>query len=347
MSKKTSFLKKLFNRVERDGLRRRKMRRLEAHVEQLEKRIALAVDVVLVPQAGEDAGWITVLADDGSDVFMKMDSTPDRSLLIADNASFSDGVAPNGEPTLFESVTGNFDSSNPIFDSVNVYNGSTVDQQVKFQNDIGYTTEFGLLPTWYPTDNTQALTFMLESRTIDTSEPITGIIKLGNADGSELSFARSAQGDWEIDGSNSSISVVFDEIQRQLPILTITIESPALLGAGTNAVPTLELTHDFEGSTFLTDRITSRSGVIPSNLTPTSTFKLFNETTHAYVPGTLSGEVALNFGEISGRADVPMSFQVDTRAIGTDIPISFGAGRADEVRQSIRIFNSSTASNFF
>ena len=343
MSKKTSFLKKLFNRVERDGLRRRKMRRPEAHVEQLEKRIALAVDVVSVPQAGDDAGWLTVLADNGSDVFMKMDSTPTRRLLVSDNASFRGG----GASTYFLSTTGNFDTSDPTFESVNVYNGSTVDQQVKFPNDIGYSPDFGLLPTWYSANTTQeALTFIVGSRTIDENDFIAGTINLGDADGTEVRFQSNGQNGWEVVGSNSPISVNFGELSRQAPILTITINSPALSGAGTNSVPTLDLEFDFERVDFITDRVTSRSGVIPSVVTPTSTFKLFNETTHAYVPGTLNGEVALNLGDIRGRAPVPLSFQINTRATGTDIPISFRTNRASEVQQSTRIFADFTVDDF-
>ena len=238
MSKKTSFLKKLFNRVDRNSLRRRKSRRPEAHVEQLEKRIALAVDVVVGAEGGAGEQWLSVLTNDGSDVYLKMDATPTNDLLIADNSSFMGGDAS----TVWG--IGGVDSR---FDSIYVYNGSMVDQQVKFPNDIGYSPDFGLLPTSYPTADTQELTFLLESERVDVGSgtPVTGTIELGDEDETFLSLRNDGPNGWELLGSSSPVSV---SIGTSGGLATMTINSPALLGAGANAMPILTLNYDADTS---------------------------------------------------------------------------------------------------
>lgn len=309
MSKKTSFLKKLFNRVDRDGLRRRKSRRPEAQVEQLEKRIALAVDVVVGVQGGSGEQWLTVLANDGSDVYMQMASD---DLLIADNSSFSNSR------DAFENIA-DVDTN---YSTIYAYNGSLVDQQVKFASEFGYSPDIGLLPTSYPDANTQELTFLLGSERIDTSViPATGALELGDAAGTTLSLRSDGQNGWELIGSNSPVSV---GIGSSGGLATITITSPALVGAGTSSMPILTLNYDtldVPGNTN-TAVTTHRSGVASD---AAASFKLFNETTHQFVPGTLKGEVAVYWGDQNGLSSPrPIAFQVETTGVGV-VPLSFGS----------------------
>ena len=70
------------------------------------------------------------------------------------------------------------------------------------------------------------------------------------------------------------------------------------------------------------DFITARSGVATNS---TSSFKLFNETTHQFVQGTLKGEVAVYWGDQNGLSSPrPISFQVETTGTGV-VPLSFGS----------------------
>ena len=309
MSKKTSFLQKLFNRADQDGLRRRKRRRPEAQVERLEKRIALAVDVVTGAGGGAGEQWVTVLANDGSDVYLKMDATPTNDLLIADNASFVDSAS-----SLVTAVEG----ADSRFDSIYVYNGSLVEQQVKFPNDTGYTPDFGLLPTSYPTASTQELSFLINSEVVRQDRPITGSIQLGDEDQTVITFNNQGTDGWQLEGNSADVAVTFGSSGG---LNLITINSGVLLNAGTNAMPTLDLTFDrSSGSTNVV--VSTSSGVAPPS--SFSTFKLFNETTHQFVPGTLRGELSLYNGSYAGPQEPrPISFQVETTGTGV-VPISFG-----------------------
>ena len=310
MSKKTNFLKNLFTRVGGDR-RQRRDRRSKNHIEQLEGRIALAVDVVLSPEGGGGEQWLTVLANNGSDVSMKMDATPTNDLRIADNSSFFGNIVPVA-------------SVDDRFDSIYVYNGNLVDQQVLFPNDTNYSSGFGLLPTSYSEilSNNQELTFLLNSRGLDESDPITGSIQLGDQLGSGFSFRNidtDADGSydnvWEIIGSPTPIQVSFGAVG---PLRTMRVSSAALAGAGTSAMPILDVEYDYSSFTTSDARYSSRSGVLPSS--PTSSFNLFNQTTHEFVPGLLKGEVTIHF---AGFDSTPLSFQVETSGLGI-VDVSFG-----------------------
>ena len=135
MSKKTSLLNKLFFRKDRSSLHRKNSGRRISHIEQLENRIAFAVDVVFGAEANFDEGsfegkeqWMTILLDEGSDAYLKMDATPTNDLMIADNSSF------------FGESLATIQNVDTRINSIHVYNGSLVDRQVRFPSEaVGKT----------------------------------------------------------------------------------------------------------------------------------------------------------------------------------------------------------------
>ena len=136
MSTKTSAISRLFNRIASGpsrSLRRQNARVRGGHykthqMEHLENRLALAVDVVIGPSgAGEE--WIAVVADEGSDVYLKKDATSRNELRIADNASFLTNLDP------IEDIDD--------FDSIYVFHGQRVEQQVTFPGQPGFDPNVG------------------------------------------------------------------------------------------------------------------------------------------------------------------------------------------------------------
>ncbi len=291
-------------------------------MEQLENRLALAVDVVIGPSgAGEE--WIAVVADEGSDVYLKKDATSRNELRIADNASFLTNLDP------IEDIDD--------FDSIYVFHGQRVEQQVTFPVGPGFDPNVGLLPTTYDSPGKEALTFVLNARTLDTGESVDGTIDLGDGAGGTFRFRNvdvDGNGDfsentWEVVGSPGSVSVQFGNSGA---FRTITVNSPVLASAGNAEMPMLNLNYSYERD----DEVFSRVGLAqPSN---EQTFQLFDPSTHQLVPGTLQGQVIVHFGSLDGvRTDQPIVFQSNTTGFG-DVPLSFN-NRASTGTFSATVFH--------
>ena len=320
MAKKTQFLKNLF--VRRNKLRRRSLNNFKSHLEQFENRIALAVDVVASPlDSSPNNGaetWINVMVNDGDDVYLKMDA---NDLRIADNASFFSGEDYSG--TVISQFNANYDS-------VYVYNGVLADQSLYFPNDPGYRAGSGLLPTDYESATEgDALTFAIDSA-IDLSEwgDFTATIATGKTSPAELQFEYDADNNSFLPiGSSNNVTVNFVDVGE---LKAIVVESASLAGAGTDAMPTIEIDHSrFE---------VFRGGVISPNSSGTQSFKLFNAGVHSFIPGSLSGEIEIYLGRYDGDVGTQtetLEFQVDTTGSGR-VPISF-ANRASTVDVPLNI----------
>ena len=276
-------------------------------MEQLENRLALAVDIVFGPSgAGEE--WIAVVADEGSDVYLKKDATSRNELRIADNSSFVTNLDP----------IENIDD----FDSIYVFHGQRVEQQVTFPGEPGFTPDLGLLPTTYDSPGTQDLTFVLNTRTLELDESVVGTIDLGDGAGGTFSFRNvddNLDGDfseniWEAVGSAGNVNVQFGVSGA---FRTITVSSLALSAAGSVTMPMLNLNYSYDQN----NEVFSRVGLAqPSN---EQTFQLFDPSTHQLIPGTLQGQVIVHFVSLDGvRTDQPIVFQSNTTGFG-DVPLSF------------------------
>ena len=325
MSKKTSLLKRLFFRNKINSLHRKKSRRQISHIEQLENRIAFAVDVIFGAEAEANdfdgtEQWMTILLDDGSDAYLKMDATPTNDLRIGDNPSFV-GDNSISVPSVDSRVN-----------SIHVYSGSLVDRQVKLPSESGYSTDFGLLPTSYPSGD--SLSFVLNSREIDLNTPTRGTIKLGDEAETEIEFSN-AEGDvvrledgedpvWQIINSPlSNGQPITVSVSRDFTLPMLTVTSVALMGVGTHGIPSLELNFDSDENNIRSADQDLITGVVPPS--PVSTFKLFDTAAHRFVPGTLRGEIGILFGDLNGTEfGRPISFQVETTGTGI-VPISFGS----------------------
>ena len=276
-------------------------------MEHLENRLALAVDVVIGPSgAGEE--WIAVVADEGSDVYLKKDATSRNELRIADNASFLTNLDP------IEDIDD--------FDSIYVFHGQSVEQQVTFPGQPGFDPNVGLLPTTYDSPGNVQLTFVLNARSLDTDESVDGTIDLGDGAGGTFRFRNvdvDQDGDfsentWEVVGSPGSVSVQFGNSGE---FRTITVSSPVLASAGNAEMPMLSLDYSYE----VNDEVFSRVGLAqPSN---EQTFQLFDPSTHQLVPGTLRGQVIVHFESLDGNStEQPIVFQSNTTGFG-EVPLSF------------------------
>ena len=331
MSKKTSLLNKLFFRKDRSSLHRKNSGRRISHIEQLENRIAFAVDVVFGAEANFDEGsfegkeqWMTILLDEGSDAYLKMDATPTNDLMIADNSSF------------FGESLATIQNVDTRINSIHVYNGSLVDRQVRFPSEEGYSPDFGLLPTSYPTSG-ESLAFAINSREIDLNSPVSGTIYLRDESQTVVEFSntdingdvRPEGGDepvWQITNSPISIAPAIEvSVARDYRLPVVNVASTGISDSGTHGIPYLELDFDASENNSFTSEGSARSGVVPP--TPVSTFKLFNEEAHNFIPGALQGEIAVMFDDFSSSGTEfgrPISFQVETTARGI-VPISFGS----------------------
>ncbi|MDB4365464.1 hypothetical protein N9Z08_00910 [Pirellulales bacterium] len=281
-------------------------------MEQLENRLALAVDIVFGPSgAGEE--WIAVVADEGSDIYIKKDATSRNELRIADNSSFVTNLDP----------IENIDD----LDSIYVFHGQRVEQQVTFPREPGFDSNVGLLPTTYDSPGSEKLTFVLNTRTIELDESVSGTIALGDAGGGTFSFRNvdaDGNGDFEenawevvVAGGGSGGGSVNVEFGSSGAFRTIIVGSAALATAGSVTMPMLNLNYSYESN----DEVFSRVGLAqPSN---EQTFQLFDPSTHQLIPGTLQGQVIVHFDSLDGnRTDQPIVFQSNTTGFG-EVPLSF------------------------
>lgn len=313
-------VRRLFARKQNRTSRRLAQQRTVRQLELLERRLALAVDVAFAtPQGGSGERWLTIVANDGSDAYLQMVATPTEDLIIADNASFAGR-------TVVEGVDARFDN-------IYVYNGRVVNRTLSFADDAH---RFGL-PVGYPGLGTagNSLTFIMPSVGIDTTEPITGVLNLGNAAGQVVTFTNvDSDGDGEFEsaftiqsgsnvGGDLDVDFSFTSGTTATPRQLLVTVSSSLINSsvGTAAVPSLELTYDRLSAAGIPDSVVGRSGAVV-NTAPT--FDLFDEATHQFVPGALSGELKIDFEDLGVRLGRDrLFFQIQTTGLGIE-PISFG-----------------------
>jgi len=307
--------------------RLRKTRRPDrlAAGEQLEKKQLLAVDIaMLAPNPG---GWVTIVADNGSDVFVQMAATEPRSLLIADNASFQ----PRFEVPSF----------NENFESLYVYHGTVVDRSafapVYDPNDPLQT--FGV-PQGYPwlagDPQQRDLFFVMQTEVIDWTEPVVGSLDLNDGTPNDTIFftnldpAGTPTTTLRItNGPGVGTDLVYATGSTggsRAPLLTFTFDNDTLFGAnvGQTGVPVLSLDYDADGFTGSPNirRVVSRD--LGAAVGRPHTFEIFDPLQHQYVPGTLEGTIQLVFGPSTVAS---IDFQINSPASGEDVPIGFGPTR--------------------
>jgi len=280
----------------------------------------MAVDVAFeTPLGGTGERWLTVVANDGSDAYFQMAATPTNDLFIADNASFAGR-------TVVEGIDNRVDN-------IYVYNGQVVERGRTFADDA---SRFGL-PEGYPGLGTagNSLTFIMPSVGIDTTEAISGVLDLGNAGNQAVTFTNvDSDGDGEFEpnftiqsGANvgADLDVVFSftsgttVTSRQL---LVTVSGSIINSSvGSSRTPSLQLTYDRISSAFSSDQIVGRSGAV---LGSAPAFDLFDESTHAFVPGVLAGELRIDFEDLNQELNQNrLVFQIQTTGLAIE-PISFG-----------------------
>lgn len=297
-------------------------------VERLEHRLPMAVDVFVPPSVGGQENWVTVLADDGSDVYVQQIANSTRDLYVADNAAFRNRAAeiPNfqsqydllrvAEGSVLRRATVPFDGypfvPNPLspsevdttylfalpLENQSLFGDYRIDSGVlKFTNPVGADSRVSFaLNEWNPADRS------LFSFTSPELGPIAGTIRLRDGAGA-------AQGFVELYLQSSRFS--------SQPAGSVMLEAVSVSRVGTTSTISAE---------FINLPASSPSG-------RDSEFQIFSA--GQYVAGSLRGTVRIEaFGE---SRDVP--FQVNTTAVGEAIPLSFGTERANETSLQFRSIN--------
>ncbi len=276
--------------------------------ETLESRLAFAVSVFSPPfEAGND-NWVTVAIDQGSDAYVQQSTNASRDLLIADNASFTNRRAIAGFSQ---------------YDELRVYEGSLVQAT-------------GLRPANYPyVQNTagqygDTLLFGIPYTIVNPEFEIQGTISL--PDGRSLDFTNGGRGtNFTItSGAGGVINGVLAQGLGYGSSLRLT--SQAFTGlAGLNGTPLLRVQFANQSGTPNSPSQAIASG-IPAVAEGGGTSQIevadlgLNGVTgieRTYVPGSLSGEVAV---EVMG-VSFALPFQAEDASSSTSVPLSFRAGR--------------------
>ena len=318
----------------RTSKRVRRRVRTRRHLESLESRLAMAVDVIFQPDVPGRENWVTVLASEGDSVFVQEVSNSENDLFIANNSSFF----PGGDFPRVE--VENFSSR---FDTLAVRSGKIFSSQVT------------VFPTNFEKSN-DTVSYILESvlytiSDLDSSNvgAISGTFLLGT---DTISFNNAAQ-------ANSGLVVDYSGSVGGTPVtgtLGVTFFSAAgYLGVEFTSDPALFLGFDVPRLTSLSvDDNTTDDEVRWSNLLgtgPTASLMptdgeagnpsyfqipdLAANTGNQYVPGTLSGTVVLaalgnaEYGFQIENADYGQEFS--SQALGVSVPISFGQSRDAEL----------------
>jgi hypothetical protein len=314
----------------RTGLRSPRRRSIRGHrlaaCEQLEKKQLLAIDLAMV--APNPGGWVTVVANNGSNVFAQMAATEPRSLLIADNASFQ----PRLEVPAF----------NENFESLYVYHGTVVNRSafnpIYDPNDPLRT--FGV-PQGYPwlAGNPQQrdLFFVMQTEVIDWTEPVVGSLDLNDGTPNDTIFFTNLDLSGNptttlriTNGPGVGTELVYatgSSGGTRAPQLTFTFDNDTLFGAsvGQTGVPVLSLDYDADGrpGAIFVRRVVSRS--LGAAVGRPHTFQIFDPLQHQYVPGTFEGTIDLVFGPSTVSS---IDFRINSPASGPAVPIGFGPARA-------------------
>lgn len=306
-----------------------RVRSEQRFAESLENRLAMAADLAfLTPSAGNGDQWGTVVVNDGDEAFLQVVSSQTRDLRIADNAGFFN-------PTYIGNVDGRIDD-------LYVYNGTVVERELSFRDDV---SRFGL-PVGYPTSSSPVnqIQFTLPSEGIDTGSRISGTIDLGD-DGELIRFenTRNSAGNYTsnfqvlsgptvdnfiIDRTGSVSSETGSSVTPTSFPQLVLISNVGFPGStGSVRAPHLEMSYA-AGSGAI--RITASVGIVE----PTAglqAFNLFDTSAHQYVPGSLSGTFSVDFQELGAETRAPISFQVNTAGGNGIIPISFGNNRSTSI----------------
>jgi hypothetical protein len=293
--------------------------------ETLERKQLLAVDIAI--QTPNPGGWITVVADQGSDVFMQMAATEPRSLLIADNASFQ---------PRFE-----IPNVNALYDDIHVYHGTIVNRSAfsPIYNPNVPAQTFGV-PVGYPWLNGDVqerdLFFVMQTEAIDWTEPVVGSLDLNDGTPNDTIFFTNVDlaGNPTVtfritNGPGVGSQLVYTTGSTggtRAPQLTFTFDNDQLFGAnvGRTGVPVLSLDYDADTDRGVLDirRVVSQD--LGAAVGRPHTFQIFDPLSHQYVPGTLQGTIQLVFGPSTIQS---IDFLISSTAVGPNVPIGFGATR--------------------
>lgn len=329
-----SFFPKRQKSARRSGLPARS-RRL-AQGEMLEKRLALATNVVFqTPSAGAE-NWMTVIADDGSDIYAQVASTAARSLLIADNASFTNRV----ERPNFEAQ----------FDDLYVYHGQLVEKDVSFAL-TSPDTRYGVpdLPAatapdgypfvdWLTPEGTfQSLQFNLESFGITLNAPVSGRIELKDSQNTILFFDNNGgqlTNEWRVTSPANLAGPLRRSIAAVGGSQTVVVSDDRGIfpvDTGSSGVPELVINFQYQGGTVVRNSGTIYAAAL--NVPNRTEHVIFLPEAHQMVPGSLSGEI---YVEHTGGVRFP--FQVDTPAGSGIVPLSFTNARVRDYAYMTRPF---------
>ena len=315
--------KRLFHPVHSRKRAARHVRSEQRLAESLERRLAMAVDVAFVsPSEGDGDRWATLLVNEGDEAFMQVVSSQTLDLRVANNAGFFNSA-------FIRDV-------NQRVDDVYVLNGTVVERSVSFPDDAN---RFGL-PIGYPTssDIVERLQFTLPTESIDTRERITAELDLGDG-GQPIRFEniQDDRGNFTAQFRTTSGPTVGVSLSNtsfnDFAIVEVSLAGGFRETLGSERVPTLDINYDSD-NTFVfspggdavstTTRVRESVGAVFSPGGQQS-FNLFDRSTHQYVPGTLTGEIMIDFAQLGATLQAePLVFQVDTAAGEGNVPITFG-----------------------
>lgn len=319
-------------------VRKRRHRLTQRRLEQLEPRLAMAVDVLLQPDVPGMTNWVTVLTSEGDSVFVQEVANSERDLFIANNSSFfPGGASPRVE-------VGNFSSR---FDTLSVRSGERVSS-----TEIVYP--LGRLKT----DDravfaVQAVDFDLVDMRANVGL-ISGEIRLGAGD--SLAFSNGGAGGtglvleytWSRAGNplTGNLDISFNDEGGNLVVqvedregvnLFRNYDEPLLVSLSVrDADGDTEVSWSNELGSAPVVPLLPEDGIAPGNRTFIQIPELVANSGYQYVPGTLSGAFELatagkpRFTFQIESADYGQDF--DSQALGEAVPISFGEDRASEVR---------------
>lgn len=331
----------VFRRITQCGrFRRRPARARDGRgLEPLESRLAMAVDIgFMSPTVGTGVeNWLTVVANEGSEVFMQRVATPTQDLFIADNGRFVD-----------RDVIDNVDSK---IDSIYVYNGVPVSRAVNYTGGVGVPLGY----PWLGGDQAeQELRFLLPSQGIDFTETISGTLNLQDGSSNRiLSFANGPDGNFSIVSGPGAGGLLAYRLENSAGLLELVLDGGGLFGSTPGSVrsPELSITYDTDTEVRVVTNANIRqithtvAASVPLAADPVSSFQILDTSIHKYIPGTLRGSVELGYD-----GGTTVEWQVDESGYGEitgippelwSVPVSFTDARIrDYVIARVDVFNS-------
>lgn len=336
-------LRYLFRRV-RDRVALRQCRRFERPrirkaqlagigSERLEQRLAMAVNVFDAPAAAGQERWVSVVATEGSDVYLQHVANPDGDLFIADNSSFLSRAAE---------IAG----FNQDYDELLVAQG-VVEEGVDLQ--------------WvgYPYGSAEAaddgeLAFLVPSEEIDTDQPLQATLLVGNTE-HELTYnpgnngqfftAPTILGDIPFTVAPGTYVQVlrlshpdFTGLTASDPVRLEDLVFDRAIEGNVQAQTTLPRLPVSSGSVSRRSITTLEQGDEGGTIQWQESARIqiadFVSDSQTYLPGTLVGKISAagaDFGD-SNFGLFPVDFRIDT----TDA-LSSGSGGADPLRNWVPV----------